>query len=139
MLFDLYVHCDVICRYCRHWVLSSHPHRGVDNANMKTTFTNAYEAVSDAVYAKYVHTGDTYLVELAMWYGDAVDDMTITKATLSYCGLDPVWDIDWWEGEDNVVIIGVIPLKDIKIPEENLWGVTLVKEKEKDQRRRHGR
>lgn len=67
-------------------------------------------------FEKYINTlsEDTYLVRLRFWYdfegrnASAVENVILDIKDNVY-----MWEYDWWEGQQNIELVWIVPLQDI--------------------------
>ena len=58
---------------------------------------------------------DTYIVRIKMKYSSE-KEYVYTNEVLDWCGGYFEWLNDWWEGQQDVQILGCIPLRDVEVP-----------------------
>ena len=88
-------------------------------------FETAYEAVQAAIFENIPNPVGSYLVQLKIKSAYEPDDKYIDLTELliddrESSSSDPkyVWESDWWEGEEDVIIIGVAKVEDIDLSKE---------------------
>ena len=67
-------------------------------------------------FEKYINTlsEDTYLVRWRFWYdfegrnASAVENVILDIKDNVY-----MWEYDWWEGQQNIELVWIVPLQDI--------------------------
>ena len=84
--------------------------------------SNAYAAVEEAIFENEDWPCGSYLVQLKIKYADQPEDKYLDKTELLIddrhaSGDDPnyVWEYDWWEGEEDVIILGLAKVEDIDL------------------------
>lgn len=62
--------------------------------------------------------GDTYIVRIAAWYDfePKPHQGELFNEILTWDGSDYIWDNDWYEGQQNINILGFISLQDVNVP-----------------------
>jgi len=88
-------------------------------------FDNPYDAVKDAIFKDIPYPTGSYLVQMKIKaayepedkYQDItellIDDREKSSDEPSY-----VWENDWWEGEEDLIIVAVAKIEDIDLSAE---------------------
>ena len=88
--------------------------------------SNAYKAIEEIAVKKYGNTGDSLLVRVMCKYECEKEyrEGTYLLADDREDFTDPpkyVWEYDWWEGEQDVLLVAIAPVSEIDLPEK--WDV----------------
>ena len=82
-----------------------------------------YEAVEAEVLPLWQHTGESLVVELMIKYKHEPEYERKTELLLND-GPDwftprYVWESDWWEGQQDIILVGSLPVSRIRLAPEN--------------------
>ena len=88
--------------------------------------SNAYKTIEDIAIRMYGHTGESLLDQVMHKYAC---EKEYTEGTYLLADdreeyTDPpkyVWENDWWEGEQDVLLVAIAPVSEIDLPEK--WDV----------------
>lgn len=76
---------------------------------------NGYDFVINAIqFSNYegLDYGCTYIVYIKYKY-EWEDDYTLSYEVMSYDLEHVTWFNDWWEGQDNIIVVGIINIDDL--------------------------
>ena len=85
----------------------------------ETAYDAAYKVIKEK-YPEIEAVSKSFVVQLDI---GGYDLTTLLIDNREYSGADPkyVWETDWWEGEDDVYLLGVAPVEDIDL--SKYWSV----------------
>lgn len=86
-----------------------------------------YDVVADIVMGKYARYGCclNFIVRLRLKYDYEENAREYNELIYndgeSWETPDLVWQNDWWEGEENVELLGCIPIDELRYPYDQRW------------------
>ena len=82
---------------------------------------NGYEAVSNAIPKRILESGDSIIVQIR--YKFSFEEkwneqcyILLPKGPCPYSYNDYDWEVDWWEGQTDILLIAAAPVGSLKLP-----------------------